>query len=76
MTYVSFIVLADWFKIFEVLKYAILEDTARYAGLLLPPAGGFGQGFFWPLAKKMAYYAVWGHFRPFLVFSSNFSNFK
>ena len=24
----------------------ILEDTARYAGLLLPPAEGFGQGFF------------------------------
>ena len=54
-----------------------LEDTARYAGLLAAPAEGFG---FWPRfslpgRKPRAYYAVLAHFRPFLVSSSNLSNF-
>ena len=54
-----------------------LEDTARYAGLLLAPAEGFGR------AKKRAYYAVLnnsGNFwRPVVTlvsFSSNRSNFE
>ena len=42
-----------------------------YAGQLLAPAKGFGKGIFW--AKK-AYYAVFVHFRPYLVLSSNFSD--
>ena len=33
----------------------LLEDAARYAGLLLAPAEGFGQGFFALRAKKRAY---------------------
>ena len=36
-----------------------LEDTARYAGLLLAPAEGFGRG------QKRAYYAVLAHFWHF-----------
>ena len=52
-----------------------LEDTARYAGLLLPPAEGFDQGFFCPLGKKRAYNAVLAHFRLFLVASSNLGNY-
>jgi hypothetical protein len=31
---------------------AKLEDTARYAGLLLAPAEGLGRGFFWAKKKK------------------------
>ena len=34
----------------------LLEDTARYAGLLLAPAEGFG--LFLPFAQKSAYYVV------------------
>ena len=41
-----------------------LEDTARYAGLLLAPSG-----------KKRAYYAVLAHFWQFFVSSSNLGNF-
>ena len=52
-----------------------LEDTARYAGLLLAPAEGFGRGFFCPVGKKRAYYAVLAHFWHFLVSSSNLGNF-
>ena len=52
-----------------------LEDTARYAGLLLAPAEGFGRGFFCPSGKKRAYYAVLAHFWHFLVSSSNLGNF-
>ena len=52
-----------------------LEDTARYAGLLLAPAEGFGRAFFWPSGKKRAYYAVLAHFWHFLVSSSNLGNF-
>ena len=49
--------------------YTILEDTARYAGLLLAPAEVF-------FAKKRAHYAVSAHFWKFLVSSSNLGNFK
>ena len=51
-----------------------LEDTARYAGLLLAPAEGFGRGFFYPSGKKRAFYAVLAHFWQFLVISSNRGN--
>ena len=58
----------------------ILEDTARYAGLLLAPAEGFGRGFFCPLGKKRAFYAVLAHFWcpvvTVVTFSSNLSNFE
>ena len=53
----------------------VLEDTARYAGLLLAPPEGFGRGFFCPSGKKRAYYAVLAHFWHFLVSSSNLGNF-
>ena len=55
----------------------IQKGMARYAGQLLAPAEGlaFGRGFFCPLGKKRAYYAVLAHFRPLLVFSSNLTNF-
>ena len=42
-----------------------LEDTARYAGLLLAPAEGFGRGIFPPLGKKkliMLFWPILGHF--------------
>ena len=44
-----------------------LEDTARYAGLLLAPAEGFSlrPRLFSPFSQKMAFYAVLaflGHF--------------
>ena len=39
-----------------------LEDSARYTGLLLAPAEGFGLR-----AKKRAYYAVWPVFGNFGV---------
>ena len=39
-----------------------LEDTARYTGLLLALAEGFGQGFICPSGKKRGYYAVLAHF--------------
>ena len=49
------------------------EGTARYTGLLLAPAEGFGlwQRLFGPLGEKTAFHAVGAYFRPFLVFSSN-----
>ena len=53
-----------------------LEDTARYAGLLLAPA--FGRGFFCPSGKKRAFYAVLAHFWcpvvTMVTFSGNISN--
>ena len=42
-----------------------LEDTARYVG----------PGFFCPLVKMKAYYAVLVHFWQFLVSGSNLGNF-
>ena len=47
-----------------------LEDTARYAGLLLAPAEGFGlwpRLFFALWAKKRAFYAVLAYFRCLVV---------
>ena len=52
---------------------------ARYAGLLLAPAEGFGlrpKGFFALRAKKKAKLCCFGQFRQFLVSSSNLSNFQ
>ena len=49
----------------------LLEDMARYAGLLLAPAEGFCLR-----AKTRAYFAVLAHFNPFLVFSSKNSRKK
>ena len=48
---------------------------ARYVGLLLAPAKGFGRGFFRPSGKKRAYYAVLVFFWQFLGSSSNLDNF-
>ena len=53
-----------------------LEGTARYAGLLLAPAEGFGRDFFCPSGKERAFHAVCSYFRPLLVFSSNLHTFK
>ena len=66
----------EYFLDIFILKYfLLLEDTARYAGLLLAPAEGFGRGrgFFCPSAKRA--YAVLAHFWQFLVPSSNLGNF-
>ena len=46
----------------------VLEDTARYAGLLLAPAEGFGlwpRVFFALRAKKTNYYVLLSNFRKF-----------
>ena len=59
-----------------------LEDTARYAGLLLAPAEGFGRGLFLPGKKKliMRFWPILGHFWcpvvTLVTFSSNSSNFE
>ena len=67
--------------------HPLLEATARYAGLLIAPAEGFGlrpwlflafgHGFFCPSAKK-TYYAVLAHFWfsvvTLVTFNSNLSN--
>ena len=44
-----------------------LENMARYAGLLLALAEGFGlrPRHFLPFGQKKAYYAVLAHFWPF-----------
>ena len=42
-----------WPQLFTILLL-LLEGTARYAGLLLAPAEGFGRGFFCPSGKKRA----------------------
>ena len=61
----------------QVCYYVALEDTARYAGLLLAPAEGFGL---W--AKKepnLLFWPIFGNFWCIVVtlvtFSSNLSNF-
>ena len=43
-----------------------LEDTARYTGLLLAPAEGFGHGLFCPSGKKT---------HPIILFWSNLGHF-
>ena len=45
-----------------------LEDTARYAGLLLAPAEGFGL---WPIFGNF-----WCPVVPLVIFSSNISTFE
>ena len=55
----------------------IQEDTARYAGLLLASAEGFGRGrgFFCPSGKKKGFCALLANFWQVLVSSSNLGNF-
>ena len=63
-----------------------LEDTARYAGLLLAPAEGIGlrpRAFFALWAKKDLFILfwpilgyLWGPVVTLVTFSSNLSNFK
>ena len=60
----------------------VLDDTARYAGLLLAPAEGFGlrsRVFLALRAKKTPYYAVLAHFWfpvvTMVTFSNNLSTF-
>ena len=63
-----------------------LEDTARYAGLLLAPAQGFGRGrgFFCPSGKKKSFFMMfWPIFGNFwcpvvtvVTFISYLSNFE
>ena len=56
---------------------SVLEDTARYAVLLLAPVEGFNRGFFCPWGKKRELnHVVLAHFWQFLVPSSNLSNFE
>ena len=64
----------------HVNKLKGLEGTARYAGLLLAPAKGFGQGFFWPKGLFTQFVLILRHFFCSVVtsitFSSNHSNFE
>ena len=60
-----------------------LEDTARYAGLLLAPAEGFGFRLRFFRAKKELIMLFWHIFGKFwcpvvslVSFSSNLSNFE
>ena len=63
-----------------------VEDTARYAGLLLTLAEGFGLGrrLFLPFGQKteliMLFWPILGHFWcpvvTFVTFSRNLSNFE
>ena len=52
-----------------------LEDTARYTGLLLAPAEGFGRRqvimLFWPIFDNF-----WCPVVTLVTFSSNLSNFE
>ena len=66
------------FNCAPILLITLLEGTACYAGLLLTPAESFGlqPRTFLPFGKKRAFYAVFAYLRPFLMFSSNLSNFK
>ena len=53
-------------------------STARYAGFPSRSCGGLrppAEVFVALGAKKRAFYALLAYFRPFLVFSSNLSNF-
>ena len=55
-----------------------LEGAARYAGLLLAPAEGFGlrpRPFFALRAKKDLFMSVLAQILEFLVISSNLSKF-
>ena len=48
-----------------------LEGTARYAGSLLAPAEGFGQGFLVLLARKTVFFWCFADFRLFLKSKNN-----
>ena len=59
-----------------ILNYQTLEDMARYAGLLLAPAEGFGLRprlfmLFWPIFGNF-----WCSVVTVVTLSSNFSNFE
>ena len=54
--------------------YITLEGTARWTGLLLAHAEGFGRGFLALQAKKNAFYAICAYFMYFLVLSRNLHN--
>ena len=81
--------LSTFYKVYIVLNVyfnVILEDTARYAGLLLAPAEGFGlrPRLFFALREKkelfMLFWPIFGDFWcpvvPVVTFSSNLSNFE
>ena len=53
-----------------------IRPATRAYFQLLRRASAFGRGFFFPLGKKRAYYAVLAHFWQFLVSSSNLGNFQ
>ena len=65
----------SYFHIFQYCKknniskplaiFKILEDTARYAGLLLAPAEAFGQGIFLPFGQKNNLLCYLVNFRQF-----------
>ena len=58
----------------QIKLHMILEDTARYAGLLLAPAEGFGLWLimlFWPIFGNF-----WCPVVTLVTFSSNLSTFK
>ena len=65
-----------WFPLF-IVQWWKLEDTARYAGLLLAPAEGFGRHFFFPSGKKKSLLCCFGPFLAIfgvlVTFSSNIS---
>ena len=74
-----------FFILHAVISLCKLEDTARYAGLLLAPAEGFSlwPKLYLPFAQKIPYYAVLPHFWRFwcpvvilVYFSGNLSNFE
>ena len=51
MKHEIFVVIINMTLLLLLLLLLLLQgDTARYAGLLLAPAEGFGQGFFCPSA--------------------------
>ena len=54
-------------KMSNKLLYSTLEGAARYAGLLLAPAEGFGRGHFLPFGQKIKFF--------FGLFWPNFGNF-
>ena len=61
----------------------VIEDMARYAGLLQAPTEGFGRGFFCPWGKKeriMRFWPIFGNVLCLVItlvtFGSNLSNFE
>ena len=64
-----------------IVALSIIKMTRRYGPLRGPTSSSCGglqplaEGFFCPLGKKRAYYAVLAHFCQFFVSSSNLGNF-